>query len=148
MWSDWLEKPLLNCIISLEFSLNTPAGLLFLFACHNNGRGKAITKFLQNNKNLLLTYLYCYTIDGGHHHVKLFTFTRVRGRKSLLQYYSKATLKWCDSYRRDYCFACSSTLGTNVAAHYIYFVHYYTIHILYIWHIISLIFFFVQHTTI
>lgn len=136
-------KPLLNCIISLEFSLNTPAGLLFLFACHNNGRGKAITKFLQNNKNLLLTYLYYYTIDGGHHHVKLFTFTRVRGRKSLLQCYSKATLKWCYSYGRDYGFACSSTLETNVAAHYICFVHYYTMHILYIWHKICLIFFFV-----
>jgi len=110
-------EPLLNCIISLEFSLNTPAGLLFLFACHNNGRGKAITKFLQCNKNPLLTYLCYYTMDGGHHHVKLFTFTRVLGRKSLLQRYSEATLKWCDSHRRDYCFACSSTPGTNVAAH-------------------------------
>lgn len=56
-------KSLLNCIISLEFSLNTPVGLLFLFQSHNNGRGKAITKFLQNNKNSLLTYLRIfYTI--------------------------------------------------------------------------------------
>lgn len=56
-------KSLLNCIISLEFSLNTPAGLLFLFQYHNNGHGKAITKFLQNNKNSLLTHLRIfYTI--------------------------------------------------------------------------------------
>lgn len=56
-------KSLLNCIISLEFSLNTPSGHLFLFQYHNNGRGKAITKFLQNYKNSLLTYLRIfYTI--------------------------------------------------------------------------------------
>lgn len=83
------SEALLNCIISLEFSLNTPAGLLFLFACHNNGRGEAITKFLQNNKNPLQTYLYY--IDHPMHNFSHLPSSEVENR-----YCKAATLKWCN----------------------------------------------------